>query len=247
MNIKIFHGFDDVLVEVSLALIPLLVLFVIFQVFFLRLPRNKIIDILKGMALTFIGLALFLQGVHVGFFPVGEHMGSIMGALSYNWILIPVGFVLGFVATFAEPAVRILNHEVERVSSGYIPHRVMLYTLSIGVACSIALSMARMLLGIPLWYIIIPGYLVALVMIRYSSKTFTAIAFDSGGVATGPMTVTFIMAISVGAASVLEGRDPLLDGFGMITLVALAPILSVLVLGLLYQRGEHKGASHDQS
>lgn len=202
---------------------------------------RRLVDIFKGMILTFIGLALFLQGVHIGFLPTGEYMGAIMGAFRHNWVLIPIGFVLGFVATFAEPAVRILNIEVEKVSSGYIPRKVMLYTLSIGVALSIALSMARMLLGIPLWYIIIPGYLLALLMIRYSTKTFTAVAFDSGGVATGPMTVTFIMAMSVGAATVMEGRDPLLDGFGMITLVALAPILSVLTLGLLYRRSERQG------
>lgn len=240
-DIKVFEGFSHVLIEVSLALIPLLILFMIFQVFFLHLPQRKLVDIFKGIFLTFLGLSLFLQGVHVGFFPAGEAMGGIMGEVSYRWILIPVGFILGFVATYAEPAVRILNLEVEKVSSGYIPRKVMLYTLSLGVACSIALSMARMLLGIPLWYIIIPGYLAALIMIRFSTKTFAAIAFDSGGVATGPMTVTFIMAISVGAASVIEGRDPLVDGFGMITLVALAPILSVLILGLLYQRGEQQG------
>lgn len=240
-DIKVFAGFSHVLTEVSLALIPLIILFMIFQVFFLHLPQRKLVDIFKGIFLTFLGLSLFLQGVHVGFFPAGEAMGSIMGNLPYRWVLIPVGFILGFVATYAEPAVRILNLEVEKVSSGYIPRKVMLYTLSLGVAVSIAISMARMLLGIPLWYIIIPGYLAALIMIRYSTKTFAAIAFDSGGVATGPMTVTFIMAISVGAAGVIEGRDPLIDGFGMITLVALAPILSVLILGLLYQRGEQRG------
>jgi len=154
--------------------------------------------------------------------------------LRHNWIMIPIGFLLGFVATFAEPAVRILNLEVERVSSGSIPQKVLLYTLSIGVAFSIALSMLRILTGWPLYYFIVPGYLVALLLLRYSSPTFTAVAFDSGGVTTGPMTVTFILAIAVGAASVIEGRDPLLDGFGMIAMVALAPILSVLVLGLVF-------------
>lgn len=154
--------------------------------------------------------------------------------------MIPVGFVLGFVATFAEPAVRILNHEVEKVSGGYISQRVLLFTLSIGVGISIALSMVRILVGIPLWYFIIPGYLAALVMMRFSSRTFTSVAFDSGGVATGPMTVTFILAMAVGIAGTVEGRDPLLDGFGMIAMVALAPILAVLTLGLLYGREEKK-------
>ncbi|OEF98189.1 DUF1538 domain-containing protein [Desulfuribacillus alkaliarsenatis] len=238
MKIKIFEGFGHVLVEVSMALIPLLVLFLFFQFVFLKLPMKKVRDIFVGMALTFVGLAFFLQGVHVGFLPAGEMMGTIMGEMRYKWLLIPIGFVFGFVATYAEPAVRILNHEVEKVSGGYIPQKVLLYTLSIGVAVSVALSMVRILLGISLWYFVIPGYLLALLMIYFNDRTFTAVAFDSGGVATGPMTVTFIMAMAVGVATVTEGRDPLMDGFGMITLVALAPILAVLTLGALYGRKE---------
>jgi hypothetical protein len=233
-GIRVFTGFGHVLEEVALALIPLIILFIFFQVFFLKLPRHKLKNVFVGLVFTFIGLALFLQGVHVGFLPVGEQMGIALGNLPSKWILVVVGFILGFVATFAEPAVRILNYEVEKVSSGYIPQQVMLYTLSIGVAVSIALSMVRIIYGIPLWYFIIPGYLIALILIRFSSQTFVAIAFDSGGVATGPMTVTFVLAMAIGVASAIEGRDPLLDGFGMITLVALAPILSVLILGLLY-------------
>lgn len=239
-NLFIFKGFGHVLAEVALALIPLIILFGLFQIFLLKLSREKLINLLKGLVLTFLGLSLFLQGVKVGFFPVGEAMGMALGSKSYNWILVPIGFLLGFVATFAEPAVRILNNEVEKVSSGYIPQQIMLYTLSLGVGLAVAASMVRILLGIPIWYFIIPGYLVALIMLRFSTGTFVSIAFDSGGVATGPMTVTFVMAIAVGVASSIEGRDPLLTGFGMISLVALAPILSVLALGLLYGRKERE-------
>lgn len=238
MSINIFEGFGHVLSEVAFALIPLLIFFLFFQFFILKLPMKKIIDIFKGMFLTFWGLAFFLQGVHIGFLPAGEMMGTILGQMDHLWLLIPIGFVLGFVATFAEPAVRILNHEVEKVSGGYIPQKVMLYTLSIGVAISIALSMIRMIIGIPLMYFIIPGYILALILIKFSTRTFIAIAFDSGGVATGPMTVTFIVAMAIGIANVMDGRDPLLDGFGMIALVALSPILCVLTLGLLYGRKE---------
>ena len=234
-EIKIFSGFSHVLLEVSIALVPLLFFFLIFQIFVLKLPLAQLLNILKGLVPTFIGLALFLQGVKVGFFPVGTEMGGVLAEMHHNWLLIPIGFVLGFVATFAEPAVRILNLEVEKASSGSIPQTILLYTLSIGVAFAIALSMARILFGIPIWYLIIPGYLLALLLIRSAGKTFTAIAYDSGGVATGPMTVTFVMAVSVGAATAMEGRDPLLDGFGMIALVALAPIISVLILGYLYK------------
>ncbi len=238
MDVKIFYGFGDVLLEVSVALLPLLLFFMFFQFFMLKLPWKKVKDIIIGVLLTFLGLSFFLQGVHVGFLPVGREIGDIVGDWSNQWILIPVGFLLGFVATFAEPAVRVLNLEVDKVTSGYIPSKLMLYTLSTGVAISIAIAMARIIYGIPLWYFIGPGYLLAMGMMIYSTETFTAIAFDAGGVATGPMTVTFILAIALGFAETLEGRDPLIDGFGMIALVALAPILSVLVLGLVFKYKE---------
>ncbi len=240
MDIKIFYGFVDVISEVALALIPLILFFLFFQLWMLKLPWKKVRDIVVGLVLAFMGLALFLQGVHVGFLPVGREIGDIVGDWERQWILIPVGFLLGFVATFAEPAVKVLNHEVDKVSGGYIPKKLMLYTLSIGVAISIALAMARIIYGIPLWYFIGPGYAIALLLTLFSTETFTSIAFDAGGVATGPMTVTFILAIALGFAETLEGRDPLLDGFGMIALVALAPILTVLVLGLLYKLKEEK-------
>lgn len=238
MDVKIFYGFGDVLFEVSMALIPLLLFFFFFQVFMLKLPMKKVKDIIIGVILTFLGLSFFLQGVHVGFLPVGREIGVIFGEWSNQWILIPVGFLLGFVATFAEPAVRVLNAEVDKVTSGYIPSKLMLYTLSVGVAISIALAMARIIYGIPLWYFIGPGYLIALSMMLLSNNTFTSIAFDAGGVATGPMTVTFILAIALGFSETLEGRNPLIDGFGMIALVALAPIISVLTLGLLFKYNE---------
>ena len=238
MNIHIFEGFGHTLLEVAGALLPLLIFFIIFQYLFLKLPIRKLKDIGVGFLLTFLGLSFFLQGVHIGFMPVGEIMGEKLGSMEYRWLLVPIGFILGFFATYAEPAVSVLNHQVEKVSGGYIPQKVLLYTVSIGVGVSIALSVVRIFLGFSIWYYLVPGYLIALIMIKYSRKTFTAIAFDSGGVATGPMTATFMLALFVGIASVTEGRDPLLDGFGMVALVALAPILSVLSLGILYSRKE---------
>ncbi len=240
MEMLIFAGFGKRLQEVLLALVPLLVFFLFMHFFFLKLPRRKLLTIFKGIVLAFFGLSLFLQGVYVGFLPAGEAMGEALGSLDYNWILVPVGFALGLAATFAEPAVRVMGHEVERTSSGYITKQIILYTMSLGVALSVALSMWRILAGIPLWYFIIPGYGLALLLMFFSSRTFVGIAFDSGGVATGPMTVTFILTMALGVASSIEGRDPLLDGFGMIALVALAPILTILVLGLLYDRKERK-------
>ncbi|MRX71986.1 DUF1538 domain-containing protein [Bacillus lacus] len=236
MEVKIFEGFTDILMEVAFAVTPLLFFFLVFQIFFLKLPKEQIARIAFGFVFTYIGLALFLQGVHIGFMPVGREMGQIMGQLPYTWIIVPIGFVLGFVATFAEPAVRVLNKKIESVSSGNLSQRVMLISLSVGVGFSIALSMFRILAGIPLFYILIPGYTAALILLYFTNKNFIEIAFDSGGVATGPMTVTFILSIAVGVAAVTEGRDPLMDGFGMIALVALAPIISVLILGIIMDK-----------
>lgn len=241
-GVVVFDGFGHVFAEVALALAPLTVFFVIFQFFFIKMPWRKLLEVVTGMVLVFLGISFFLQGVYVGFTPAGTEIGSILGALSHNWILIPIGFVLGFVVVFAEPAVQILNKEVEKATSGSIPGRILMLTLSFGVAFSVALAMLRTLVGFSLWYILIPGYALVLFLIRYSSKTFTALAFDAGGVATGPMTVTFILALAVGMAVEIEGRDPLLEGFGLVALVALAPILSVMLLGFLFNR---KGTTHE--
>lgn len=223
------------MMEVSFALIPLLFIFLFFQVVYLKLPMEFVWKVVKGMALAYIGLILFLHGVKIAFLPVGTATGELMGVMENNWILIPVGFILGFVITIAEPAVRILGLEVEETSSGYIKERVIVYTLGIGVAFFVALGMTKIIYGIPFYYLIIPGYILAIILLKFSDSVFTSIAFDSGGVATGPMTVTFVMAMAIGVAEVMEGRDAVLDGFGIIALVALAPILSVMILGILYR------------
>jgi len=224
-----------VVMEALQAFSLLLVLLFVFQFTFLRLSRTAFLKLLLGLGIAFAGLVLFLQGVKAGFLPAGDEMGKALGDMDASWAIIPIGFILGFTAIIAEPAVRILGSEVEDVSSGYIKSSVIVYTLSVGVAAFVALGMARMVYGIPLFYLLVPGYLLALLLLPFSRPDFTSIAFDAGGVATGPMTVTFILALTVGAASTVKGRDPVIDGFGLIALVALAPILFVLVLGLIYR------------
>lgn len=239
---RLFEGFSAVLLDVTYALVPLLAFFLLFQVVFLRLKWRKVRDVLVGFLLTYIGLALFLQGVNVGFMPIGEKMGEVIGGLRYRYIFIPIGFVLGFFAAYAEPALQVLIKQVERITAGAIPRKVLLVTISIGVGLSIMLSIIRVFVGFSIWYFVLPGYLISFYLARKSSKLFTAIAFDSGGIVTGPMISTFMLSLFVGLAGVTEGRDPLVDGFGMIALVALAPILSVLFLGQLYSK-DSKGAS----
>lgn len=220
-----FLHFEEVLLEVLAAIGPLLAFFLVFQIFFLKLPGQYVKNLCKGVVLTIIGLVLFLQGVQVGFLPVGAAMGELLGALEQKWLIVLVGFVLGFVATIAEPAVRILSYEVEKTSGGAIRARIILLTLALGVAVFMALGMVRILFGIPILHLVAPAYILAIVMLKFSNPSFTSIAFDAGGVATGPMTVTFVLATAVGIATAMEGRNAITDGFGLIALVALAPIL----------------------
>ena len=228
-----FLDISHVVVEVLQALAPLVAFFLFFQLVYLKLPGDFVVRMIKGVVLCVFGLILFLQGVQVGFMPVGTAMGEVLGGMDKLWLLIPIGFFLGLVATIAEPAVHILSYEVEKTSSGSIREKTILATLSLGVAVFVALGMGKIIYGIPIHYILVPGYLLALVMMPFCDATFVAIAFDAGGVATGPMTVTFVLAVALGIASAMPGRDPVLDGFGLIALVAMAPILSVMALGII--------------
>lgn len=241
MMVQLFSGFLETLKDVALAFLPLVIFFMLFNFFSWKMSRRQVMKFFRGIVLAFIGLVLFIQGVNAGFNNMGEAIGSALGQLSYNWVLVPIGFVLGFVVTMAEPAIQVLNIEVEKVTGGYINSKIMLYFLSLGVATAVALSMLRILLGISLWYIILPGYALVFALSLAVKPLFAALAFDSGGVVTGPMIATFLLAFTVGSSQAVPGSSPLLDGFGMISLVAMVPILSVLVLGVLYSRSEAKG------
>ncbi len=243
----IWEGFGHTVTGIIRALAPLLVLFIIFQFTVLKLPLSYIFNLLKGSLLALAGLALFLQGVHIGFFPAGEQIGQILGGIRMQWALIPFGFMMGFLVTWGEPAVRILSSQVEEASSGSIQKRIVLYSISAGVALFIALAMAKLVYGAPLLWIIIPGYAIAIVLLFFSDKSVIGIAFDAGGVATGPMAVTFLMAIAVGIASTIEGRDPVIDGFGLISLIALAPILTTMTLGIIVRMKTQKKEEKDMS
>jgi len=229
----IFEGFGGVVLGIIKALGPLIVLFLLFQLFVLKLPRRFLLNLLIGSLLALVGLGLFLQGVHIGFLPAGQAIGEMLGTIRLKWLLIPFGLAIGFLTTWGEPAVRILSDQVEEASGGSIRGKFVLYGVAAAVAVFIALGMAKIVYGIPLLWIIIPGYLISIVLLFFSDKSVIAIAFDAGGVATGPMAVTFLMALAVGIATSIEGRDPVTDGFGLIALIALAPILTILVIGLI--------------
>lgn len=236
----IFAGIGETSIGVLESIAPLVGLFVVFQFRVLKLPRSYVLNLIKGAALASAGLILFLQGVRIGFLPAGEALADVFVSIRIKQYLIPLGFSLGFLTILGEPAVRVLSAQVDKASAGSIRKNIVLLTIAFGVASFVALGMARIIYGIPLSYIIIPGYSLAIGMMWFSDKEYLSIAFDAGGVATGPLAVTFLLAFAVGIASAIEGRDPIVDGFGLIALIALAPILSVLILGLIYKSGLRK-------
>jgi hypothetical protein len=233
-GLQFLHGFPEYMREVALGLLPVVVFFAIFQIFSLHLKKDALIRLLVGIGYTYVGLVLFLTGVNVGFMPAGNYLGSTIGELDYNWVLIPIGMVVGYFIVAAEPAVHVLNKQVEEVTGGAVPQRAMNLSLSIGVALSVGLAMVRVLTGISILWFLIPGYAIALILSRKVPKVFTAIAFDSGGVASGPMTATFLLPFAMGACSALGG-DVLTDAFGIVAMVAMTPLVTIQCLGAFYQ------------
>ena len=229
------NGLPTYIHEVAVCLAPIAVFFAVFQVISLKLKKKKVLQIVIGILYTYVGLVLFLTGVNVGFMPAGSYLGSQIAELPYNWILIPIGMLMGWFIVQAEPAVHVLNHQVEEITSGAIPGKAMSTSLSLGVAISIGLAMTRVLSGISVFWFLIPGYLAAIIMSYYVPKMFTAIAFDSGGVASGPMTATFLLPFAQGACNAMGG-NVVTDAFGVVAMVAMTPLLTIQMLGLVYQR-----------
>lgn len=220
--------------EVFVSLVPIVAVFVLFQIATRRYQRRQVKRIIVGLIYTYVGLVLFLCGVNVGFAPVGSFLGEGLASLSYKWILVPIGMLIGYYIVKAEPAIQVLNHQVENVTEGAISVKTMNRCMSIGVAISVGLAMFRVLTGIPIQWIIIPGYIIALVLSRFVPKIFVGIAFDSGGVASGPMTSTFLLPLSIGVCQAVGG-NLMTDAFGVVALVALTPLIAIQLMGLVYQ------------
>lgn len=238
--------------EVALAMAPLVVLFILLQIFLLKMPPVQMRRLVKGQIYAFVGLVVFLTGVNGGFMPAGRRLGELLGnyaSVSGGWwvvLLVCVGLIFGAVVVCAEPAVWVLTEQVENVSGGTIKRKVMLAALSSGVAVAIGLSMLRVLYRFSLWYILIPGYAVSLLLTVFCPKLFVGIAYDSGGVASGPMTSTFILSFTLGA-SAASGGNPVTDAFGVIALVAMTPLLAIQILGLIFDIKNKKAALKRQS
>ncbi len=227
-------GFPEYFKEVAVCLAPIAVFFALFQVVSLKLKRRSVLKIVMGIFYTYIGLVLFLTGVNVGFLPAGTYLGRQIAALEQNWVLVPIGMLMGWFIVQAEPAVHVLNRQVEEITSGAIPGKAMGTSLSIGVAVSIGLAMTRVLTGVSIFVFLVPGYLVAIALSFFVPKIFTAIAFDSGGVASGPMTATFLLPFAMGACEALGG-NLITDAFGVVAMVAMTPLITIQLLGVVYQ------------
>lgn len=229
------HNLPEYVQEVLSALLPIILFCAVFQLVFRRFHRMQLKKIGIGFGYTFLGLSLFLTGVNVGFMPVGHFLGEQLAQRGHSWLLVPLGMLIGYFLVTAEPAVHVLNRQVENITNGGVSQRAMMHSLSIGVACSVGLSMLRVLTGISIYWMVIPGYLLALGLTFFVPPIFTGIAFDSGGVASGPMTSTFLLPFAMGACEALGG-NVLTDAFGIVAMVAMTPLLTIQILGLLYQR-----------
>jgi hypothetical protein len=183
---------------------------------------------------------VFLTGVNAGFMPAGNFLGRQIASLSYHWILVPLGMVIGYFIVSAEPAVHVLVEQVEELTGGSISKKAMMGSLAAGMAISVGLSMVRAMTGISLWFFLVPGYLMALVLSFFVPRIFTAIAFDSGGVASGPMTATFLLPFSMGVTSAMGGNI-LRDAFGTVAMVAMTPLITIQVLGLVFSLKSRRG------
>ena len=236
-----FVAFPTYFKEIAVSLLPIAAFFAVFDLVSLHLERKQLIRIGVGLAYTYLGLVIFLTGVNVGFMPAGNYLGSVIAGLSCNWIIIPIGMLIGYFIVMAEPAVYVLMRQVEELTDGAIPGSAMKHSLSIGVAVSVGLAMIRVLTGISIFYLLVPGYAVAIALSFFVPKLFTAIAFDSGGVASGPMATTFLLPFAMGACSAVGGNI-VTDAFGVVAMVAMTPLITIQGLGLMYRLRTKHGA-----
>ena len=232
---KVFQaGFPSYLKEMAVSLLPIVVFFFLFQMIFRLVPGKSLVKISVGLIYTYVGLVLFLTGVNVGFMPAGNYLGRVIAGLPYRWIIVPIGMLIGYFIVLAEPAVFVLTKQVEEITDGAISAKAMSMSLSIGVSVSLGLAMIRVLTGISILWFLVPGYFIALGLSFFVPKIFAAIAFDSGGVASGPMTATFLLPFAMGACSAVGG-DIIADAFGVVAMVAMTPLITIQILGLVFR------------
>lgn len=232
-------GFPTYIKEMALSLLPIVFFFGMFQLISRDISKRALIKIGIGLVYTYVGLVLFLTGVNVGFMPAGNYLGQTIAGLSYAWIIVPIGMIIGYFIVRAEPAVFVLTKQVEEITSGAISAKAMETSLSIGVSVSVGLAMIRVLTGISIMWFLVPGYAIAIILTFFVSKLFTAIAFDSGGVASGPMTATFLLPFAMGACEAIGGNI-ITDAFGIVAMVAMTPLITIQIMGMVFKLKESR-------
>ena len=232
---QLFHvSLPTYLKEIATSLLPIVLMFGVFQLVALKLDRRSLGRIGVGLLYTYIGLVLFLTGANVGFMPAGNYLGQVLAGRSFRWVLVAIGMLIGYFIVKAEPAVYVLNKQVEEITDGAISAGTMGAALSAGVSFSVGLAMVRVLTGISILWFLIPGYTFAIGISFVVPKLYTAIAFDAGGVASGPMTATFLLPLAQGAC-VAAGGNIVTDAFGVVAMVAMTPLITVQLMGLMAQ------------
>lgn len=229
-------GLAEYLKEVGLALSPIAAFFLLFQLFTRAFTKRQAIKVGVGLIYTFVGLTLFLTGANVGFMPVGAKMGATLAKIAGGRLLVPVGAIIGYFIVAAEPAVYVLNKEVEHTSAGAVSAKAMNRGLCAGVSFAVALAFFRIIAGFNIMWVLMPGYAVALILMIFCPSMFTGIAFDSGGVASGAMVSSFVLPMAKGACEILAPGQTMTLAFGSVALVALAPLISIQILGVTYKR-----------
>jgi hypothetical protein len=231
----ILRAIPSTLLESLVALLPIVALFFFFNFKKFKISKEELSGIIKGLIFTLLGLTIFLTAVNTGFMDMGRIIGMSLANMS-PWILIGIGFVLGLIVVLVEPAVHVLGEQIEEVTGGHIPIKLIRMTLSLGVGLAIALSMVRIVVPeVKLWYFIVPGFAIAAFLSFFADPVFVGIAYDAGGVASGPMTATFVLAFAQGAADMTPTANVLIDGFGVIAMVAMAPVLSIMLVGTVFK------------
>ncbi len=220
--------------ECAIALIPLILTFLLFQVLLIKMGRKSLKRVLIGVLVSYIGLVVLITGLDFSYVPIAKEMGIKFSQSPYRWLIVPIGFILGFVMTKVEPSVKVLVSNIEHATGGALKRKLLADTMAIGVGISLALAMLKILLNISLWYIVVPGYTIIIVLSFFIDEKFTAISLDAGGVTTGVMTTTFLLPLALGLAEGLPWTNTVIDGFGLIAIVAMTPIIMVLLLGKIY-------------
>jgi hypothetical protein len=228
-----FGNLQSKTVEVIKAMLPLVIVIIIMQFAFIRMPIPLFLQFLVGAVMAIAGMILFLIGIDAGILPIGEAVGAELPKRRSLSLIVAIAFLVGFAATIAEPDVIVLTGQIDKVSQGSISDNILIYVIGIGIAFFVAMAILRIVLGFRMAYLLAAGYFIVIILSFFTPAEFVPVAFDAGGVTTGPMTVPIILSLGIGFSSVLADRSAISDGFGLIGLASVGPIIAVMIMGII--------------